>query len=103
MLTRFATAALVAGIAAGIVVAGMQEFTTTPLIIEAERYENAAGTAAIELAALEDGGTAADAPLLLADSGHGEDGHGEEEWAPADGFERTLFTSISAVGTSRGF
>ena len=39
MLNRLLAAALVAGLVAGIGTAIVQQFTTTPLILEAERYE----------------------------------------------------------------
>lgn len=95
MITRVLAAALAAGFAAGLLVAVLQHFTTTPLIIAAEVYE---------------GSTHASAPtphyemhgarLFLAHAGHGEDDH---EWAPADGFERTFYTSTVTVATAVGF
>jgi len=75
MLTRIAKAALAAGLIAGPAVALLQEFTTTPLIIQAETYEV--------------GG--AEAPAV------------DEEWGPEDGIERTFYTSVSTIGTTFGF
>ena len=99
MLGRLLFCALVSGVLAGLVVAGLQNFTTTPLIIEAEKYENSVdGTnATFVFPRLQN---APDALVVLADAnGHGDDG----AWAPEDGFQRTLFTSITAIGTTFGF
>jgi cobalt transporter subunit CbtA len=94
MLNRILGAALVAGIVAGLATAMLQHFTTTPLILEAETYEGAApDTAALYAPAL----------LVLVHT-HGDHAEGAEEgWAPADGIERTLYTSIATIGTSFGF
>lgn len=93
MLNRILWAALVAGIVGGLATAVLQHFTTTPLILAAETYENAGeDTAALGASGL----------LVLAHAGHdhGEDG---AVWAPADGIERTLYTSVATIGTAFGF
>ncbi|MEE2949954.1 MAG: CbtA family protein [Pseudomonadota bacterium] len=96
MLTRILMSALIAGIIAGSLVAAVQSFTTTPLIIEAEHYE---GGAEVETASI-------DASLILAHMA-GAPGHhaseGAEAWAPDDGLERTIYTSIATIGTGVGF
>ena len=101
MLHRILWAALVAGLVAGVSTAVLQHFTTTPLILEAERYENgeAGGVAHAGL----DAGTFGGARLILAHSGadHGAEDHGT--WSPADGIERTLYTSVATIGTAFGF
>jgi len=71
--------ALFAGIVAGLALSAVQQFTVTPIILEAETYE-------------------------LSDQDHAthEEGehdhahsHGESEgWAPADGFERMFYTYV---------
>ncbi len=73
MLKRIALAALVAGLVGGIVISVVQEFTTTPLILHAEQFENAPAS--------------------------GE----AEAWAPMDGIERTLFTSFGNIVAGIGF
>jgi len=99
MLTRVFAVGLMAGLLAGLMVALLQAYTTTPIIIEAERYENA--TSAGPSANLDGFGGAR---LILVHAGvdheHGADA---SEWSPADGLERTLLTSIATIGTAVGF
>ncbi len=99
MLHRILWAALVAGLVAGLATAVLQHFTTTPLILQAELYENgeAPGMAHSGLNGTGFGG----ARLVLVHAGedHGEGG----VWAPADGLERTLYTSVVTIGTAFGF
>lgn len=89
-LRMFLTVALLAGVIAGLVNWGIQALGTTPLILEAETYESAG--AASESAATET---------------HEADGHDHshdaEAWAPADGWERTLYTLGANVVTGVGF
>jgi cobalt transporter subunit CbtA len=105
MLNRILFAALVAGIVGGLATAMLQHFTTTPLIVAAEFYEGGdAGTAApAHLDAPAFGG----ARLVLVhehgDHAEGGEASGSGGWAPADGIERTLYTSISTIGTAFGF
>ena len=94
MITRVLATALAAGFAAGVLVAVLQHFTTTPLILAAEVYETQAGHASL----YETG----EARLVLAHMGH-DDAAGEAEWSPNDGLERTLFTSTVTVATAVGF
>ncbi len=80
MLKRIVLASLVAGLVGGIVISIVQEFTTTPLILHAEEFENAPA------------------------SGQSQASGGEAEaWAPADGIERTLFTSFGNIVAGVGF
>lgn len=114
MLHRLLFAALAAGIVGGLAAAVLQHFTTTPLILEAELYEGGAPEGAVHsgLAPSGVGGAAfGGARLVLANAGEdhgddhgaagGEDGSGA--WAPADGLERTLYTSVVTIGTAFGF
>ena len=73
MIRRVVLAAILAGIAAGLVMSAIQSWRVTPLILEAETYETA--------------------------QAHGE----EEAWAPADGIERTAFTVLFNLLTGIGF
>jgi cobalt transporter subunit CbtA len=106
MITRVLSAGLLAGLVAGLAIALLQNFTTTPLIIEAETYENAAPEKSAFLAPAKLVLASADAsslPLVLVHGPEGHGDHGEEAWAPADGAERIVYTSIATVGASVGF
>jgi cobalt transporter subunit CbtA len=101
MITRVLSAGLLAGLLAGLTIAVLQNFTTTPLILAAEVFESAPEKAAslLEPAVLtmDDAGR----PVVLV---HGTEEHGEgEEWAPANGAERIIYTSIATIGASIGF
>ncbi|MGB3139593.1 MAG: CbtA family protein [Aestuariivirga sp.] len=95
MIGRLVLAALIAGMAAGLIYGGVQHVQTTPLIIAAEAYETAPA---------HDHGAAATtdpaAPAAAAPAAHD---HGEEEWTPADGWPRTLSTTLSSVIAGAGF
>lgn len=94
MIGRVILAALLAGIAAGILMGGIQEVRITPLIIEAEKYEAPEAetkvTASEPSATEQSSGTAAPAPE-------------SEAWAPSSGLERTLYTTLASVVTGAGF
>jgi cobalt transporter subunit CbtA len=68
---------LLAGLVAGLLVAALQQVTTTPLIVAAEVFE----------------------------TGHGAHAHGghDEGWKPADGLPRLFYTSLATVVTAVGF
>jgi cobalt transporter subunit CbtA len=91
LLRNLILAAAAAGLAAGLVTAALQHVTTTPIILAAEAYEVNA-PAALRHAA-DDG--QATAP-------HSHD-HAAEGWTPADGAERTLYTSLATLVTGIGF
>jgi cobalt transporter subunit CbtA len=96
MLHRILWATLIAGIVAGIATAALQHFTTTPLILEAEKYEDAPAAHAHF-----DGSSFGGARLILA---HAGEDHGDDAgWSPADGIERTLSTSVATIATAFGF
>lgn len=81
MLQRLLAAGLVAGLLAGLAVATLQQFATTPLILAAEVYEDAAAHA-------HDG-----------DAAHAH----SHEWEPAPGLERTAATSVATGVTGVGY
>jgi len=87
----FLTVALLAGIGAGLVVWGVHMLGTTPLILQAEVYENAAEATA---PAAEPAATEATAV---------EHHHDAEAWEPADGWQRNLFTLGADIVTGVGF
>lgn len=84
-INRIFLTALLAGAFAGLVLAGIQQFTVVPMILEAETYEAAAG----------------------AGHSHGHDHGGavagEEAWAPKDGTERSFYTFVNSVIAGIGF
>jgi cobalt transporter subunit CbtA len=83
MIGRAILAALLAGIAAGFIMGAIQHVRLTPLIVAAEAYEQA-----------ELPGTAA------AGTGHQ---HDAGAWMPADGWQRTLATTLASTMTGAGF
>jgi cobalt transporter subunit CbtA len=91
MIGRLVLAALIAGMAAGLLYGGVQHLRTTPLILAAEAFEKAA---AHDHAATATTTQEATAPTHE---------HSEAEWTPADGWQRTLSTTIASVITGAGF
>ena len=94
MIGRLVLAALIAGMAAGFIYGGVQHVQTTPLILAAEVYETAPA---------HDHAAAATDPAAPAEAATPAPEHEEEEWAPADGWPRTLSTTISSMITGAGF
>ena len=86
--------AAIAGLFAGLVMTAMQTYATVPLILQAEAFENAGGHAHDHGGAAHDHGTTAEAA---------PHDHGEEAWAPADGFERFAYTAMANIVTAIGF
>ena len=74
MIGRVLLAALLAGIAAGLIMGAIQHVRLTPLILQAETYEQAE-------------------PM----------DHAAESWAPAEGWPRTLSTTVTAAMTGAAF
>ena len=109
MLKTLILSAAAAGVAAGLFTAVVQHVTTTPIILEAEKYEggagahdHAAGTPAHDHPAAADASAPAmsvspeKTPTVSASTE-------EDEWAPADGIERTLYTSLATTVMGVGF
>lgn len=80
--------AAVAGLLAGIVMTGLQFAFTVPLILEAETFENA---------------MPAEEPAATDEAAAAEHQHDVEAWAPADGMERTFYTTAANLVTGIGF
>lgn len=98
MLRRILTTALLAGFIGGLAISVVQHFTTTPIILHAEEYENR-GAPAHGHSALQSGLSLA-SPALA----HGPADAGEQDsWAPGDGLERTAYTLMANVITGVGF
>jgi len=103
MITRVLSTGLLAGFLAGVAIAALQNFTTTPLILAAEVFENAGDKAASAAPSLEPD---AKARVILVHSAeeHGSAAQGEAEaWGPEDGVERIFYTSTATIATSIGF
>ena len=98
MIGRLVLAALIAGMAAGFIYGGVQHVQTTPLILAAEVYETAKPAAHDHAAATDPA-----APAQTAVTPAPAHEHEEEEWAPADGWQRTLSTTLASVITGAGF
>jgi cobalt transporter subunit CbtA len=99
MIMRVLSTGLLAGFLAGLAIATLQTFTTTPIILEAEVYEKAAEKAAATSLPTPD-----QARVILVHAEHEQGAAAEaEEWEPGDGLERTLYTSIATVATAIGF
>lgn len=100
MFNRLLTSGLIAGVLAGICVAAIQEFTTTPLILKAEIFEKAAE--GHHHAALK---TPLDAQIVFVhDAGPAVATVSDpKEWEPEDGLQRTLYTSAATIGAAVGF
>ncbi|BCH35432.1 cobalt transporter subunit CbtA [Mesorhizobium sp. L-8-10] len=92
--------AALAGLVAGVVLAALQAYATVPLILKAETFENAEPAHDHGAAAPADAGAAAQAPAEAAPHVHE---HGEDAWAPADGFERFAYTTVANVVSGIGF
>ncbi|KQX34793.1 hypothetical protein ASD04_15485 [Devosia sp. Root436] len=102
MIRNLFAAALLAALCAGLVTAALQHFRVTPLILHAETFEG-------------EGGHSHGAEPVAADHEHaaGTPQHEHdaiattaaepEEWAPADGFERTAYTTLATVLAAAGF
>ncbi|WP_075997186.1 CbtA family protein [Salaquimonas pukyongi] len=91
MLVRFLLAAIFAGMAAGIFATAVQSWRVVPLILEAERYEDAGDTGA--------GHTHSQGEASGEEASTGETAmaEAEEPWAPEDGTERTFYTALANV------
>ena len=86
MIGRVVLVALLAGIAAGLIMGAIQHVRLTPLILEAEVYENRNH---------DHGATAGEAAPAVAES--------EEGWAPSDGGQRTLSTTVASAMSGAAF
>ena len=102
MITRVLSTGLLAGFLAGVAIAALQNFTTTPLILAAEVFEKAGDKAAFVTPSLE---SDAEARVILVHSAeeHGATAGEAEEWGPEDGAERIFYTSTATIATSIGF
>ena len=116
MLRKTLSVAIAAGLLAGLVIALILQFTTTPLILKAEVYERAAHTAAegksVRIGAVRPGSLVLSAhahpePSAGALVGHAQPlaapPHEDGGWEPAEGFQRTLATTVATVAAAIGY
>lgn len=89
LFQRIFFAAVLAGLAAGLVMSAVQQWRLVPLILEAETYETAAPAA-----------PAVESP---APAEHEANQSHDEGWAPQDGTERTLYTLLANLLGAVGF
>jgi cobalt transporter subunit CbtA len=83
--------AAISGVLVAVAMTILQFFSTVPLILEAEGFENAAPAVAADGHDHDHGAGAADHH------------HGGDEWAPADGFQRMSLTAVANFVTAIGF
>lgn len=102
MIGRVLLAALLAGIAAGLFYGAIQHVRLTPLILEAEKYENAGDSHSHDPAAAATTTDTTAAQSAAAPEAQAP-AEAEEGWAPADGTERTSFTFLASIIAGAGF
>lgn len=90
-------AAAAAGLLAGLILAALQTYATVPLILQAETFENAGAPAH------DHGAAPAEAAPAEITAAPAESHHGEDAWAPEDGFERFAFTLGANIVSGIGF
>ena len=104
--------ALMVGILAGAVLTIVQAWQVVPIILSAEQFEGVADSHASHGAATVDehaghghdhASHGHEAAATTGHSGHSGHSHSPDEWAPADGFERTAYTFLSNALTAIGF
>ncbi len=99
MFTRLLAAALASGVLAGVLISFVQEFTTTPLIRQAEKYESAARADLRPARAVLVRRAGGEGLIRFVQGGESHGGAGDRgghapAWAPEDGIERTLFALL---------
>ncbi len=100
MFQRIFLSAILAGLLGGLIVTALHHVTTTPLIIEAEKYEG--GTPKSETKASLYQSNAHPYLILVHGNAHKE-GESSPEWSPADGIERTAYSGLTTILTAIGF
>jgi cobalt transporter subunit CbtA len=118
LFQRVVLAACGAGLVAGALLTGMQRLQVVPLLLEAERYEEAAAkggpllpapvahakvpTHTARRAPVEGGAAAPPVPKAAAQA-FVQDQTQDLEWSPAAGGERTLYTLIANLTIALGY
>lgn len=102
MIRNLFAAALLAALCAGLIMAGLQHFRVTPLILHAETFEGEGGHSH-RAAVVADHEHAEGTPAHSHDDAAAPVAADIEEWAPQDGFERTAYTTLATVLAAAGF
>lgn len=89
---------VLAGVIVGTATTVFQYVSVTPLILQAEVFEQAGEAESIAVIVEEQSGTAA--AIHTDATGHV---HDEEAWGPTDGLQRNLFSWLANVLTATGF
>ncbi|WDR02468.1 CbtA family protein [Devosia algicola] len=103
LFQRIFFAAVLAGLAAGLVMSALQQWKVVPLILKAETFENAEQVhdhAVVAHDHASDTPAHDDAVPTTVTAAHA---HADNAWAPQDGFERTLYTVLADVLGSIAF
>jgi cobalt transporter subunit CbtA len=100
VLRRIASVVLLAGVMAGLLLTGLQKLQVSPLIQQAEVYEEAAAAAAHAQQHAVEAATVAGAMAQMPVHEHE---HGADDWEPANGIERSAYTALANVSIAIGF
>ena len=107
MIRKLFSSAILAGLVAGLLISAVYQFTTVPLILHAESFEDLKGQEKAALGHPEKSLHPADNYIIVNASiipVHGSEKHSPEEtWAPQDGLERIFYTTVTAILTGIGF
>ena len=99
MFRRILITALLAGFLGGLGISVVQEFTTTPIILHAEQYESKGAPGGHKHSRID----STSHPLLHLAQAKESHAAEHEAWAPADGLERTLYSTLANILTGIGF
>lgn len=95
MFRSLILSACLIGVIIGLIVTAVQAVGVTPILLDAEQYEIAEAPAPHTHSHGEQAGHSPESAA--------EHHHGGEDWAPADGAERTFYTAISNIFAGIGF
>ncbi len=107
MIRQLFSSAILAGLMAGLLISAVYQFTTVPLILHAESFENIKGQEKAIFKNPEKILYPADNYIIVKASivpvhGSVEQSPGEA-WAPQDGLERIFYTTVTTILTGIGF
>ena len=100
---RFVSSVLLAGLFAGLLLTAVQKIQVTPIIAQAEVYEEAAAHAAVMEPMPAMSAASSASSMSSEPSGAAEHHHEAQEWEPTNGTERTLYTVMANVTMAVGF
>ena len=107
MIRKLFASAILAGLVAGLLISAVYQFTTVPLILHAESFEDLKGQENATLGYPEKSLHPADKYAIIKASiipVHGSENRSPNEaWAPQDGLERIFYTTVTAILTGIGF